>query len=70
MIVTGPTSRRSCRKIGRGIRSSSGFGEGGVPALPVGDDVQEPLGGWHVVGSERPPGRRGPTRHPEGESWN
>ncbi len=50
VILTGLTSRRSCRKIGRGVGSSYGFGECDVPALPVGDDVQEPLGGWHVVG--------------------
>ena len=28
----------------------SGFGERGVPALPVGDNVQQSLGGRHVVG--------------------
>jgi len=28
----------------------SGSGEGGLPAGAVGEDVQEPSGGWHVVG--------------------
>jgi hypothetical protein len=29
--------------------SASGFGEGGLPAGAVGEDVQECLAGWHVV---------------------
>jgi hypothetical protein len=28
-----------------------------------------PMTRWHVVWSERPPERRGPTRYPEKESW-
>ena len=41
-----------CRKLGRCLAAGSGSGQGecGVPALPVGDDVQQPLGGGHVVG--------------------
>src|ERR1019366_1001815 len=38
-----------CRKIGPG-GSSAGLVEGGLPLDAVGDDVQESLAGWHVVG--------------------
>jgi hypothetical protein len=40
---------RGCMAAG----SCSGFGEGGVPSLAFGEDVQKPLGGRHVVGVSR-----------------
>src|SRR6266567_6773054 len=48
-------SRRppGCRKTGAGVGtagSGSCLDQGGMPFLAVGDDVQESLCGWHVVG--------------------
>src|ERR1035441_563026 len=50
MLCAGSSSRPpGCRKIGPG-GSSAALVEGGLPLDAVGDDVQEPLAGWHVVG--------------------
>src|ERR1035441_9954136 len=50
MLCAGSSSRPpGCRKIGPG-GSSAGLVEGGLPLDAVGDDMEEPLAGWHVVG--------------------